>query len=327
MKALAYTGLVGGLAAVALLIAWQGFATVAGILAASGWGLLLLPIAWLPHLLCGAASWRMLFAANHTPRFRDALRALWIGGAVNTLLPVASIGGEVVKARVLALATKRGIDASASVVVDLTVQAASLLLWSFVGIAALVALDAAREFAAAALGTAALLGLGIAGFLLVQRGGAFGFFARLIEGITPKRPSALTDSAAEVDTLIRALYDRPGRIAAACALRLVGRVLLTAEVWFAAWLMGYPVGLVEALMLKSLAGALRGAAFPVPSGLGVQEGGYVMLGALIGYPPEVMLGLSLATRVRELLVSAPGLLAWQHAEGRALWRRLSNRSS
>ena len=30
MKALAYTGLVGGLAALALLVAWQGFATVAG---------------------------------------------------------------------------------------------------------------------------------------------------------------------------------------------------------------------------------------------------------------------------------------------------------
>ena len=76
MKALAYTGLVGGLAAVALLVAWQGFATVAGILAAAGWGLLLLPIAWLPNLLCGAASWRMLFAPGRAPRFMDALRAL-----------------------------------------------------------------------------------------------------------------------------------------------------------------------------------------------------------------------------------------------------------
>ena len=327
MKALAYTGLVGGLAALALLVAWQGFATVAGLLAASGWGLLLLPIAWLPHLLCGAASWRMLFAAGRAPRFRAALRALWIGGAVNTLLPVATIGGEVVKARVLALATGRGIDASASVVVDLTVQAASLVLWSLVGVAALAALDGAPQFTVAALAATALLGLAIAGFLVVQRIGAVGFFGRLIARITPKAPEALAASATEVDALIRALYDRPGRIAAACAIRLAGRIMLSAEIWLAAWLMGYPIGLLEALMLKSLGGALRGAAFPVPGGLGVQEGGHVVLGALIGYPPDVMLGLSLATRVRELLVSAPGLLAWQHAEGRALWWRLSNRSS
>jgi hypothetical protein len=105
----------------------------------------------------------------------------------------------------------------------------------------------------------------------------------------------------------------------------MGRVLLTGELWLAAWLMGFPVGLLEALMLKSLTGALRGAAFPVPAGLGVQEGGYVVLGALAGYPPDIMLGLSLATRVRELLVSLPGLLAWQHVEGRALWQRMTSK--
>ena len=76
-------------------------------------------------------------------------------------------------------------------------------------------------------------------------------------------------------------------------------------------------------MLKSLTGALRGAAFVVPGGWGIQEGGYVVLGALIGLTPEFMLALSLATRAREVLMALPGLLAWQHAEGRWLWRRRS----
>lgn len=47
----------------------------------------------------------------------------------------------------------------------------------------------------------------------------------------------------------------------------------------------------------------------------------MVLGGLMGYPPNIMLGISLATRVRELLVSLPGLLAWQHVEGRALWQQ------
>ncbi len=44
----------------------------------------------------------------------------------------------------------------------------------------------------------------------------------------------------------------------------------------------------------------RSAAFFVPSGLGVQEGGYVLLGAIFGLGPETALALSLAKRAREL---------------------------
>lgn len=66
---------------------------------------------------------------------------------------------------------------------------------------------------------------------------------------------------------------------------------------------------------------MRSAAFAVPGGLGVQEGGFVVVSLLIGVPPEVSLALSLAKRVRELLVGVPALLAWQVAEGRLLLGR------
>ncbi len=74
-------------------------------------------------------------------------------------------------------------------------------------------------------------------------------------------------------------------------------------------------------MLNSLAVALRSAAFVVPGGLGVQEGGYVAVGALLGLPPDVMLAVSLATRLGELIEGLPGLLAWQYIEGGAYWHR------
>jgi hypothetical protein len=225
----------------------------------------MLPLAWLPHLLAGTASWRLLFAPGHMPRFLVALRAMWVRGTVNTLLPVASVGGEVVKGRLVTLDDVDGAQASASVTVDLTVQALSLLLWSLVGITALVVLEADRSLAFAALAGAVLLALGIAGFWRVQRGVAFGFLARL----SPKSP--LVKSAAAIDQAIHDLYARPGLIFLATLIRLMGRVLLTGEVWLAAWLLGFPVGLLEALMLKSLTGALRGAAFPVPGGLGFRK--------------------------------------------------------
>jgi putative membrane protein len=324
MKILTYIGLVVGLAVVVILVAWQGVGSVATILASLGWGILLLPVAWFPHLFLAASSWAMLFLPGHGPRLPVAIRAMWMGRSVNALLPVASIGGEVVKARLLALNDTKAVDAGASVVVDKTVQALSLLLWSLIGVAALVALRADDELVAAALGGAALLAAGIAGFIVVQRAGTFGFLARSAAKVTGAASwDSIVESAGELDTILRALYGRQGRIVLSCLVRLAARSALTVELMLVAYLMGHPLTLLEALMLKSLTGALRGAAFMVPGGLGVQEGGFVVLGALVGLPPEFTLSLSLATRGRELIVGVPGLLAWQHIEGRTLIRRLS----
>src|SRR5262249_22059905 len=49
----------------------------------------------------------------------------------------------------------------------------------------------------------------------------------------------------------------------------------------------------------------------VPGALGVQEGGYLALGRLLGFDPETSLALSLSKRARELLLGMPGLVAWQ----------------
>ena len=99
------------------------------------------------------------------------------------------------------------------------------------------------------------------------------------------------------------------------------RVVMAGEVWLIAWLIDVPLGLEQVVILNSLAIALRSAAFVVPSGIGVQEGGYVMVGALLGLPADAMLTISLATRLGELIEGLPGLLAWQFDEGGAYWRR------
>jgi hypothetical protein len=70
----------------------------------------------------------------------------------------------------------------------------------------------------------------------------------------------------------------------------------------------------DALMLESVGQAIRGAAFAIPGALGVQEGGYLLLGALVGLHAETGLALSLAKRARELLLGLPGLLYLHWAE-------------
>jgi uncharacterized membrane protein YbhN (UPF0104 family) len=74
------------------------------------------------------------------------------------------------------------------------------------------------------------------------------------------------------------------------------------------------------MAIESLLFAIRNAAFMVPSGLGVQEGAYALLGPLFGLPPEAALALSLLKRARDVAIGVPVLLSWQILEGK---RRLS----
>jgi len=52
----------------------------------------------------------------------------------------------------------------------------------------------------------------------------------------------------------------------------------------------------------------------------VQEGGYIVLGNLLGIPGEIALALSLIRRMRELALGIPGLIGWQLFEANRLWR-------
>ena len=80
------------------------------------------------------------------------------------------------------------------------------------------------------------------------------------------------------------------------------------------------MGLASLIMLESLAYAIRSAAFFVPAAAGVQEGGYILVGAALGLGPEFALALSLMKRARELTLGVTGLIAWQWFEGHLLMR-------
>ncbi len=310
-------GLIIGLGAVIALVVWQGVAAIFDILAGAGWGILLVALFIPPDMLLRVASFQLLFPPDRRPRLADNFFAMWIGTSVNFLLPVATVGGEFVKARILTLRSVRGVDAVASVVVDKTVQALSILLWAVIGTAVLATVAPPDEpMVAAAIIGASLLACGIAGFVAVQYAGALGKLAKPAGRVSSTgKWQSLIEGAADLDAAIRALYNRPGTIVLSTLLRLGKRALMGGEVWLVAWLLGYPISLGEAVMLNSLAVALRSAAFVVPGGYGVQEGGYIVVGALIGLPADVMLAISLATRLGELIEGVPGLAAWQITEG------------
>jgi len=325
MRTLPIFGLILGLLIFVILILWQGIGDIFDLLVSSGWELLTLPIVWFPCLIAASISWRMLFPKQHTPKFTAVFKALWIGRAINTLLPVATIGGEIAKARLITLWGTSGVDTSASVLVDKTVQAMAVAVWAFTGTLLLIYLALDDELAIAAmLGVTALAG-GLLGFILVQHAGIVGFMAMVVgKFVSSDGWEEITNNAKEVDAIVRVIYKDYRSVAISTLWRTFGLVLQTSEVWLACYLLGFPINIIEALMLKSLTSTISDIAFFIPNAYGVQEGGYVMLGALLGMTPDIALAVSLATRIRELVVDIPGLLVWQHFESKLLLKKSNN---
>lgn len=317
MRLLPYIGLLCGLLLLTVLLVWQGLTAVIDLLLGSGWILLLLPLTFLPYFIPTTESWRMLFLKGHKPPFPTALFALILGRSVNSLLPVATIGGEIVKARILILHGSTINDSTASVMVDKAAQVVAVIIWGLVGIGLLAYLSLDDDLVKSALVGFAVLGLCTVGFVLIQRAGIFSMLAKL--GSKLVNLDSWEDIHADanaIDKIVREVYRNRIRFFAACLLKASGLALQTLEVWLACYLLGFPVSLLEALMLKSLTSTLSDVAFLIPNGYGIQEGAYILLGGLLGMSADMALAVSLATRIREIFIDLPGLLYWQFFESR-----------
>jgi len=156
------------------------------------------------------------------------------------------------------------------------------------------------------------MALAVAGFLAVQHRGIFGATSGLIARLVRSDGwSALSANATALDGAIRGFYADRRRLGSSGVWHVLSWLLGAGEIWLALRFLGHPVGLATAVVIESLAESVRTAAFTVPGALGVQEGGFLVLGRLFGLTPDVALALSLAKRVREVALGVPGLVAWQ----------------
>jgi glycosyltransferase 2 family protein len=313
-----------GLALAIFLVAWFGAGSVLHALAAIGWrGLLLLAaIHLIPMTLCGTA-WRAVMPPNHRVPLHVATGSRILRDAGAELLPISPAGGAVMGARALMLAGMPGAMAFASTVVDITMELIAQLLFTAAGIIVLLQGQWAPSIGAFAVAGLAV-GLAAAfGFVLAQRVGLFILLERLSERLARGNPGARKLSPDSVHHAIRALYRRHGGIAVGLVCHLFAWTATAFESWVALHLIGVHLAFNAIFMIESLVLAMRSGAFVVPSGWGVQEGGYVLLGAVVNLSAGTALALSLAKRARELTLGTPALVLWQALETRQVRRALS----
>ena len=304
-----------GLGLLAGLVGAYGFDQIAAALALAGWSMPLIGVVYLGVLLADTLGWRALLQRFERAGFGSMVVARWVGSSVNGLLPAAQVGGDIVRAHLLARAGVRRPVAGASVVVDLTAGLATQLAFVLLGMGLLIGIRGGSEWLLRLGAGLGIFALAVLGFVLVQHRGLFLRFARLLKRVTRGGPwQGLVGGAGALDREVVARYRDRVRLSRCAGWRLIGWVWGSAEIWLAFWLLGYPIGAAEAMVLESLGQAVRSVGFVLPGGVGAQEGGIVAAGTLVGIGAELALAVALIKRARELAYGVPGLIAWSILE-------------
>jgi len=309
----ALTGLATGI----WLVANDRPATILALMHDAGWGLSLAACIHLLPMLANARDWQTLFRARTRPVISRMLFLVWLRESVNSLLPVARIGGEVVAYRMLRRYGLRSSAAAASLVVDMQLTVISQLFLTLAGIGYLLAQtrpDLLRLAGELALG-AALIAPALLIFALVQHVSPFERAGRLLSRLGGSELHAALGRPAHIDQSIKLIWKQRGVILRYLFFWQPFQSGLTAlELWVAARFLGANLSLVQSVVLELLIQAVSSAAFFVPGALGVQEGGFIVIGGSLGLDPAVSLALAGSRRIRDLMIFLPGLAAWQWTE-------------
>lgn len=277
------------------------------------------PLVLLPYVavnMIDTLGWRgtLPIDARHLIPFASLCLTRMAGEAVNSVTPTATVGGEPVKAHLLRGFGVSGPDGLASVVIARTALVASQAVFVALGTAALFAFLGRPTLAVAWSVVLLVAAAGFVAFLvrLQQRGLAEASW-RFVRRLAPssRLVTRLEHAAVAVDRRLHDFHrlERPAFVRAT-VLHLLAWVGGAFEVQLMLWLIGAPIGFLEAFVIEALAQPIRAAALIIPGGLGVQEWGGMWLCTLLGMAEADAVTLWLLRRGRETVFDLVGLGYW-----------------
>jgi glycosyltransferase 2 family protein len=128
------------------------------------------------------------------------------------------------------------------------------------------------------------------------------------------RVEALHARSLRLDRAIRDVHARHADVLACLGLQIAAWVLSAGETWIALHFLGATRSIPEAIAIEATVQAINSAAFVVPGAIGVQEGAFMLIGAIMGLDSTTALALAAARRLRDIIIYIPGLVAWHRAE-------------
>jgi putative membrane protein len=273
--------------------------------------------------LCGAAWW----AVTDRTSFWACFFSRWIRDGASNLLGFIPAIGEGISARALAVLGGGGSGrAAATTIVDVAVEALSQAVYTLVAFALLFPHLGAGQ---------------ILKWVLIVLASLIPLFLMFAVTVSPKALSVVQHlgekvvrmfgdrarSSFDLAGTVEGIYERPRRIAAAGLLHLIAWTTGAVQCWLIGRAIGAPVSIWDGVALHGLVCAARSAAFLVPWAAGVQEGGFLLVGAVLHLTPAASIAMSLVFRARDVIVGAPAIIIWYAAEARRSLARGTVRTS
>lgn len=280
----------------------------------SGWGLVVVFCVYCLYFGADVISWRYTFET--VPMSAQWLARLYlvrmIGEAYNNITPMASVGGEPIKAWVLK--TRYGVplrDTGASLVLAKTASMFSLVVFIF--FAVVFALEHERllvehkQFVVAAF---LWFVFNIIVLFLMQHLRLSSIAAtRLGKTRFGEKLMTVISGLHEMDDQFARFYQKPrARLWTAMAWAMMNWMFGAAELYAILYFLGYPISWTEAWLIEAMLQLIRAVAFFIPAGLGVQEGTLMFAYAAISGSPTPGIAAALIRRFRELVWISLSLL-------------------
>jgi hypothetical protein len=285
---------------------WQGLSLL-------GWGLvpfvLLEGVVDIFHTL----GWRCCLSPPHRSLPFSRLFSIRLAGSsINYFTPTASLGGEVIKGALLSL-NHRGPEAATGVIIGKLAYALSQLIFVVLGSAFIlwkIKLPPAGS-AAMVLGSG-VVGAGIVGFLILQKRGKLGAVVRWLadHNLGGKILKQASRQITQVDLALHFFYkERPLDLPRSICWHAAGMVCSILKTWYFLLLAG-DGSFFAAAGIWILGTWFDLLFFPVPLGIGVQEGARVLAFKALGFTLASGLTYGIALRLEQIFWGGVGLLLY-----------------
>jgi glycosyltransferase 2 family protein len=261
--------------------------------------------------LCYALRWRVLLRGLGVRRTFARLAAYRAAGqSVSTLVPSAKLGGEPVRAYLLARSGVPVPATIATIALDRAFEMAAAIPFTCAYAALLLQLGLPElhgAFVSVLAGATALVaGITIGARRLRRRSGVVTAIARSTGLDRLRVVQGRMDVLATAEDAAARLVAQRGRVLGAFGIGIVGNLVVIVEYYLLLSAFGLPASPLAVVAAIFAAGAAH--SLPVPAAVGVLEGAQMFIFGALGHPPELGLAVGLATRLRELLWVLPGIV-------------------
>lgn len=311
MRKLTILLFIGGCVLLYYLIQKVGFNTLIDSAKIIGWSsLLLIPLSII-WIIPNTLGFRLATdQKTHLISFKKLIVTRLVGESVNYLTPSGYLGGEALKATILAKNMNTG-NASSVVFIAKTSQTLALLLFLLIGlILAKVMLILPSEVKIAASGSIILLFLGVLAMTYIAKGKSLSQVMRWINQRYSQYQliTKLNDFIHHMDDYFVSYFKQnKTRYYFSILMHFLGWALGAVEVFFITTVLGYSISMIQAFLLSSIASLFMVGGFFIPGSLGAFELGHYFAATMLHLPPEVGVSISLARRFREAVWLMIGL--------------------